>query len=52
MDYPVARLNKETFTTKHTFTPSSGAKTLKVTVTVTDYYGNTASAKIEIDLGA
>ncbi len=52
VDYPVARLNKETFTSKHTFTPASGAKTLKVTVTVTDYYGNTASAKIEIDLGA
>ena len=49
VDYPVARLNKESFTTKHTFMPAGNETKLKVTVTVTDYYGSTASAEIEIE---
>ena len=51
VEYPVARLGKDSFTTKHTFIAAEGETSLKVTVTVTDYYGSSASSEIEITFG-
>ena len=50
-DYPVTRLDNETFNVKRTFVRIGDETEVTVTVTLTDYYGSTSSSQIVVTFG-